>query len=320
MQTFIEGTSFDAIETMAVNYVLDVLTISGSGSKTYQSGVALSFTLMNTFVGGQTTTRDYTVTVSGATVSWNVPNTCTLVIFAEPNAGTLDSAYGFQIFQYINDVRTVKISPNFVPYCLVQVIDVPAGQRIVQTSVPAARGFMAFHRSMSTTSGQLDLCWWEQTTQNGFYALNFPSAGANQTGCRVYIFSDYLVNIPAWGFYGYNAGTMVWHSNCLPLRIIPSASLSSLTSSTPRAVSSCVTGHRFIPQDPAFPTGYSNFQCSAAGYRNGKYEVSASEIFQSTYISNEDEGRRMKQWVVGGLGVIDCASYDQYYKYALGIN
>ena len=32
MQTFIAGTSFDAINSMAVNYVMDVIDISGSGS------------------------------------------------------------------------------------------------------------------------------------------------------------------------------------------------------------------------------------------------------------------------------------------------
>jgi len=315
MQTFIQGTSFDAINSMAVNYVLDVIAISGSGSKTYQTGVSLSYTLMNTFIGSQTEARSYIVDINGSTVSWSVPNGCMLVVYAEPNTGTVDDSFGFQLFQYINGQMTVKLSPNFVPYCLVQVIDIPAGQRTVQTNVPASNGFMAFHRYM--TPGRLDLCWWQQTTQNGMHALNFPTAASNQTGCRAYIFSNYLVNIPEWGFFVYRNGVLVWHSNCLPLKIIKP---DSRFSDTPVAVSAGVMSHMYQPLDPSYPVGYSNFTCSGAGFRDGQYEFSVTEVFQSTYISNPDEGSRMKTWVVGGVGVIDCAAYDQYYKYALGIN
>lgn len=316
MQMFIAGTSFDAINSMAASYVLDVITITGTGSKTYAlSGVSLTYAIVNDFMGGQLTGATYSVSVSGLTVSWNVNNAVTLIVYGSPVAGTQSDYFGFQLFQYINGVRTVKLAPNYVPLCLRQIIDVPAGARTVQTQVPAGNPVMCFHRH---TGEAMDLCWWKPVTASGYHALQFPTAGSNQTGCRVYVFSNILANIPDYGFFLYRDGQMVWHSNCLPLQVIPLTN-GDITSATPLAVSSSVTSHIFVPQDPAYPTGYSNFMCASAGKDGATYKVQVGKVFQSTYISNPDEGRRMRGWACGGVGYIDTRFYDQYYKNALGI-
>ncbi|XDK20884.1 Hypothetical protein ABZS17I87_01199 [Kosakonia cowanii] len=54
------------------------------------------------------------------------------------------------------------------------------------------------------------------------------------------MFSNILANIPDYGFYLYRDGQMVWHSNCLPLQVIPLTN-GDITSDTPLAVSSSVT-------------------------------------------------------------------------------
>ena len=121
MQTFIQGTSFDAINSMAVNYVMDVLDISGSGSKSYPAGCTYQASLLiESVIQVMPTTNPYQVTVSGNVVSWNVATPIRLVVFASPNTGRESDYYGFSLYSYDgNGNRTIKLAPDFTPFCLV---------------------------------------------------------------------------------------------------------------------------------------------------------------------------------------------------------
>ena len=148
MQAFIRGTSFDAINSMAVNYVMDVLDISGSGSKAYPGGCTYQANLMiETAVSVLPTNNPYQVNVAGNVVSWNVATPVRLVVLATPNTGTDSSYFGYSLYSYdANGNKTVKLAPDFVPFCLVDVIDVPPGGQLIQTRIPVRHKIVTFHR------------------------------------------------------------------------------------------------------------------------------------------------------------------------------
>lgn len=320
MQTFIAGTSFDAINSMAVNYVMDVIDISGSGSKAYPAGCTYQANLMiETAVSALPTNNPYQVTVSGNVVSWNVATPVRLVVLAMPNTGTDSSYFGQSLYSYdAYGNRTVKLAPDFVPFCLVDVIDVPPGGQLIQTRIPVSHKIVTFHR-LPNADGRLSTSVYSVVNSGGYHAFSFNASGITQTGCRIYVFSNYLVNIPDWGFFVYRDGTLVWHSNCLPLNM--GLMTGDMSSATPLAVTPGVTSLIYIPADPSVPTagGYLNTSCSAAGYRNGTWQAVIANVFSSRIISSQ-EAASVRPWAIRGyVGYIDCSIYDQYYPYALGL-
>lgn len=320
MQTFIAGTSFDAINSMAVNYVMDVIDISGSGSRTYPAGCTYQASLIiETAVSALPTSNPYQVTVSGNIVSWSVATPVRLVVLATPNTGTDSSYFGQSLYSYdAYGNKTVKLAPDFVPFCLVDVIDVPPGGQLIQTRIPVSNKIVTFHR-LPNADGRLSTSVYSVVNSGGYHAFSFNASGINQTGCRIYVFSNYLVNIPDWGFFVYRDGTLVWHSNCLPLNM--GLMTGDLESATPLAVTPGVTSVVFIPADPASPKsgGYLNSSCSAAGYKNGVWQATIANVFSSRIISGQ-EADAVKPWAIRGyVGYIDCSIYDQYYRYALGL-
>jgi len=319
MQAFIQGTSFDAINSMAVNYVMDVLDISGSGSKAYPAGCTYQANLMiETAVSALPTNNPYQVNVAGNVVSWNVATPVRLVVLATPNPGRDSDYFGFSLYTYdANGNKTVKLAPDFVPFCLVDVIDVPPGGQLIQTRIPVSQKIVTFHR-LPNADGRLSTSVYSVVNSGGYHAFSFNASGITQTGCRIYVFSNYLVNIPDWGFFVYRDGTLVWHSNCLPLNM--GLMTGDMSSATPLAVTPGVTSLIFIPGDPSAPTsgGYLNTSCSAAGYRNGTWQAVIANVFSSRIISSQ-EAASVKPWAIRGyVGYIDCSIYDQYYPYALG--
>lgn len=320
MQTFINGTGFDAINSMAVNYVMDVIDISGTGSKSYPVGCTYQANLMiETAVSALPTNNPYQVSVAGNVVSWNVATSVRLVVLATPNTGRESDYFGFSLYSYDgNGNRTIKLAPDFTPFCLVAVIDVPPGGQFIQTQIPVSQKIVTFHR-LPNADGRLSTSVYSVVNSGGFHAFSFNAAGITQTGCRVYVFSNYLVNIPTHGFFLYRDGVMVWHSNCLPLNM--GMLTGDISSSVPLAVTPGVTSLIYIPADPVYPTsgGYLNINCSAAGYKNGAWQAVIANVFSSRIISAQ-EAAAVRPWAIRGyVGYIDCSIYDQYYPYALGL-
>jgi hypothetical protein len=321
LQTFIKGTSFDVLASMSFNFVVDITTISGAGSKTYSyPNFVISAALMNTFSAVGTDARSYNVSVSGQTVSWNVANTCKIMVTATPAPGSDSSKYfGFTLYDNSTKPRTLKLAPDFTPYNLVQVIDLtPAYNQVLQTSIPASVPMIAFHRA---TNNSYDHVWWNEINQNGYWALQFRG----NTGlfpmqpCRIYLFAKMLVNIPNWGFFLYNGGAdkMVWHSNCLPLRM-SILNGGTITSSVPLASTNGVTSCLFQPSDPSFPSvGTQWFECASGGMNSaGNYAATANDRYQQTAYNGNS---RPPTWVAGTIGYTECNYYDAYYRQALGV-
>lgn len=314
-QAFIKGTSFDTLNAMSFNFVADIKTVSGTGSTTYSlPGFTLSAALMNTvsLVG----VRQYSVSVSGQTVSWSVANACKIMVTATPSNVSSSLYFGFSLYDYSTNPRTFKIAPDFTPYNLAQVIDItPAYGQVLQTSIPSTMQMIAFHRGTGST---YDHVWWSESVVNGFWALTFrPNTGLNaMTACRIYIFAKRLVNPPDFGFFLYRSGALVWHNNCLPLNM-KILNGGTVTSSTPLAITNGVTGCLYQRADPAFPTpGTQWYNCASAGMSGASYACTTLDRYQQTVVSN---GNEPGTWAAGTLGYIDCNVYDSYYKQALGL-
>lgn len=79
-QIFINGTSFDVLNSMAANYMLDFIT-GGAGTRTYDipEGKALKTV---TYTTGPNDATPPTVTVSGKTVSWSASANYTILVYA----------------------------------------------------------------------------------------------------------------------------------------------------------------------------------------------------------------------------------------------
>lgn len=212
----------------------------------------------------------------------------------------------------------LAISPSFVPLCLVQVVDLGVGAQLFQTVVPSNRKFIAFHRGLGFT----DKVYWAQIVSNGYWALNFPTGNHKQTGTRIYIFSDFQVNIPEWGFYVYNNGVLVWHSNCLPLKM---ASVATQVSNNPNplAITSAITGCYQIGTGP--DEGFYGWYICAAGYsppgleNQGNWCTKRGILSQRRYTTPPDDPNYPGNYsTVAPAAYIETHIYDQYYQAALG--
>lgn len=317
-QSFVNGTSFDAVNAMSYNFIADVATITGSGSKTYSLA---GFNLSAAIIGGRTsagsTQITYSVSVSGQTVSWSgVDIASKLIVTATANT-TLNYA-GFIYNDYSVNPPVFKIAPNFTPFNLTQVIDItPSFGQVIQTNVPASQSMIAFHRC--TAASGFDHVWWTEIVQNGYWALQFrPNFGYAMTSTRIYVFSKIMVNIPPGGFFMYNNGQMVWHSNCLPLQMMTGAIVNA---GQPVASTSGVSVVVSQPFDPAFPeTGVTLYNCYSGGVNNsGQYEISGADLYSSANYSVPASQGRPPPYSCGPPGAIYTNIYDSYYRQALGV-
>jgi len=317
MQMFIEGTSFDATNSMGFTYVIDNITVNGSGSKTYSTpGFDLAVTGINNTLANNEKNNTITASISGNTLTWNTTIPLRLMVTATAKTGADTSYSGFALYQYPSDVRTVKLAPDFTPFVLANVIDIEAGARTVDTGVPVGSGLMVFIRNRNNQGGALSRSFFTQIETGPTYQLQFANSGQNQYPTRAYIFSKVLPPMPSAGFYMYRDGAMVWHSNCLPLDA-KFITQSYMESDRPLAVTTGITSFMYIPQDPANPDyGFSNYTCAGAGIAsNGKWRTNNTEVYQSTLGS---VSRTIKPWVVGlKIMYIDCDIYDTYYTQSL---
>lgn len=84
--TYVNGTTLDAINSLDFNYALDLIQISGSGSKTYDvdtsDGLVLKYMIYE-----QTTLVDYqkthSLSMNGKTFTWNVSTPLRVAIIGE---------------------------------------------------------------------------------------------------------------------------------------------------------------------------------------------------------------------------------------------
>ncbi|NIF03307.1 hypothetical protein F3J38_25205 [Pantoea sp. Acro-805] len=316
---YIDGTTYDAVNSMNYGFVVDIAVVSGSGSKSYSYA---GFTLTAFLVGGAviqgTAQKSGTVTISGQTVSWSgvegtVPK---LVVYATANA-TLKYD-GFVYNDYTKNPPVMKLAPPFTPLALTQVIDLTPGYgQVLQTSVPYGAAFIAFHRS--TASSGFDHVMWDEINQNGFWSLRFRPAidGSIAMGpCRIYVFSKTLVNIPSAGFFMYLDGQIVWHNNCLPLEMRVGGKSGQ---STPVAITAGASVLVNIPWDPTYPIqGQSRYNCYSAGINSqGLFEASGADLYAAREyksVGNAPPGSSM-----GPPASINTSVYDTYYRQALGV-
>ncbi|MEZ3415211.1 hypothetical protein HP563_09145 [Pantoea dispersa] len=315
---YINGTTYDAVNSMGYGFVVDIAVISGSGSKAYSyPGFTITACLVGGSVSQGTTQKTGSVSVSGQTVSWSGVEgpSPKLIVFA--TATTIANYEGFVYNDYSKNPPIFKIAPSFTPLSLTQVIDItPDYNQILQTIVPYGAPFIAFHRSLSASG--FDHVIWQEINQNGYWSLRFRSlqnGSMSMGGCRIYIFSKTMVNVPPGGFFMYQNNQIVWHNNCLPLAM----SVGARNSSLPLAITaggSVLVNYPWDPQNPS--TGQQRFNCYSAGLNSqGVYEASGGDLYAASEYSNPSgapPGASM-----GPPGVIDTNVYDTYYRQALGV-
>jgi hypothetical protein len=313
---YINGTTFDAINAMAFNFVVDIPSISGSGSKTYNyPGFSISAAILGGRTAAGASQITYSVSVSGQTVSWSGVDIASKLIVTA-TATSISNYAGFVLNDYSKSPPVFKIAPTFTPFNLAQVVDLtPAAGQVLQTNIPANQPFVAFHRSLASSG--FNHVWWTETTQNGFWALRFrPSFGSAMTATRIYIFSKLMLNVPPGGFFMYDNGAIVWHNNCLPLQM----QIGAVTgSSVPLAITSGVSVVVSYPYDPTFPsTGDTRYNCYSAGLTaSGNYEASGADLYAS--VPYNTPSGLPPSYSCGPPGVIQTSVYDTYYRLALGV-
>lgn len=218
---------------------------------------------------------------------------------------------------------SLAMAPGFTPFVLVQVADLPTGAQDFATVVPEGNSFVAFHRRAD--ANLMDGVFWGQVKKDGYWNLRFPSSLSKQTTTRVYIFSNMIINPPNYGLYVYKDGNMVYHSNCLPLKMLTMDGTGMVgPSSSPLAVTSCITSQYSESYD-AIKT-YWGYTRSSAGYMPNNLSglgdgwfVSGGDVYVEN-MNNIDEHPNFKagMWQVSKIAYIECSLYDQYYKQALG--
>lgn len=315
-QTFIEGTSFDVLNAMDYNFVVDVFGVSGNGNRSYNyPGFILKASMTGSGVSGPDVNSTATVTVSGQTVSWtNAGQDSRVYVIAE--AVSTISYFGFSL----NDYATgkFKLAPNFTPMCLCQVIDLtPTALQTLRTNVPSGMPIVAFHRSLNGTN--YNHVFYSYVDDGGYWALRFRDSriGSPMGATRIYVFSRLMINIPRWGFFLYAPGTnnVVWHGNCLPLKM----SAGSVSGSpVPLAITAGISAIVRIPLDPAFPTGpvEARSNCySACQNTDGTYRADGNDLFLAMQYNTGTPGG----FSISPPAVIETHIYDAYYRQALGV-
>lgn len=315
-QSFINGTAFDAVNAMSYNFVVDIMGVGGSGSKGYNyPGFNLSACLVNGAVTQGTSQKNGNVSMSGQTVNWSgVEGNAKLVTFAQAT-GTRNYV-GFIYNNYDVNPPIFKLAPDFTPLSLTQVIDlVPGYGQVLQTNVPYGLPFICFHRCIEASG--FNHVIWNEINVNGYWGLQFrniQNGSLSMLATRLYIFSNFLVNTPPGGFYMYNNGAMVWHSNCLPLNM----AVGTVTASgTPMAITPGGSVLVNYPWDPGFPNqGQQRFNCYSAGWTGSSYQAAGGDLYAASEY-------RVPSGVppsasMGPPGWIYTDIYDAYYRQALG--
>lgn len=320
MYAYIKGTSFDVINAMDFNFVLDVFDVNqGSGTRDYSSAPACDLTVVPVNVStSRGSGNELNYSQSANAVSWYSPRPMKMAIMATPKVGANYPGNDFTLQARDSSSGRLKIAPNFTPFCLVEVIDFTPGVGVYQTGVPAGYPVMVFHRGRSNN----DRVLYYETTRNGFLALDVRFQQSS-IPIRVYIFSNYMKNIPEWGFFMYKNGDLVWHSNCLPLKLnvmkrTSNQSPITVTSTNPLAIQSSVTANRNLRITDA---EYSQLYLSSSAGWSQSMNAYVAEMEGYNYIFNIISGYDSipASWWVPYLGYIETDIYDMYYQQSLGL-
>lgn len=316
-QTFIEGTSFDVLETMGADFIIDTFEISaGTYTRSYPHlpQCTLTCDLMWRSTGGARDDPELTYSQSGNSITFTLQINAVVAIVAVPASGNgLADAFGFAASKN----GGMLISPDFTPMVLVGIHDIADANTVYQSNVPSGNAFFAFHRADNPQGGfSSDMVLWDQVVQNGYHTLRMQ--GRSRGGCRVYIFSDMIPPPPDNGFFVYKNNKMVYHSNCLPLRYKKLTRLQiNVYSETPLAVMNTISAIRAISTGTTLTTlgyaagaGYSDVNKKWGAYLNG-YQFSSS-MTGGGHSSSFDS-------TLPYLSYIECEYYDKYYKQSLGI-
>lgn len=310
LYTYINGTSFNAANAISERYIIDVIyNVQGSGSRSYQSGLNLSFRCISGVSGGNQT---FNVTVSGSTINWNLTGMTTIVVYIDGVNNDLIEDFGIQVYKNNKLIMT----PKATPYALVKVLNLPAGNfGLYVTDLNYDDNHMVFFRNSNTAGGGpfgSGTLYTLQRTQSGKLALECI---VNNTPIRIYFFSKNIVNAPEWGLFVYNENKMVWHSNALPLIIEEGPYAQNI--STPYAVASMTSSYVEI-QNPGVPRFDYIYRCSGAGPN----QDGTGYIVQTNgygYNMGFAAGNAQHRWGIPNIPVIKTDIYDQYYQQSLGV-
>lgn len=204
----------------------------------------------------------------------------------------------------------LAITPTFLPLCLAQVIDVAPSEGLsITTRIPGNKKFFAFFRGLSYA--QNGSVYFTQSVVNGYWVLTFHY-GMAYVGIRVYIFSDMLPNVPNNGFYVFNAGNMVWHSNCLPLRVRPYSALGGVTVlNYPVAVPSAICNFTSVGNNIEHWDRWFVFMAGVAP--SGSYNIGQA-IFSEANVAGPPN---LSSYSIPQNCYIETSVYDQYFSIAL---
>ena len=204
----------------------------------------------------------------------------------------------------------LAMAPDFLPLCLVQVIDVQPGEGLeIQTVVPSNKKFISYYRGRSYVEN--GTVYYDTVASNGYWKLKFYY-GMAYLPVRVYIFSDFLVNIPDWGFFIYNNRQIVWHSNCLPLKILDYSKIPGTVLSYPVACPGGIAQFTSVGNNTEHWDRW--FVWAAGVNQSGTYSIGAALFSQFNASGPPVPG----SYSLPLTTYIETAVYDQYYRQALG--
>ncbi|MBT9425838.1 hypothetical protein KI694_09880 [Enterobacter oligotrophicus] len=218
-------------------------------------------------------------------------------------------SFGYQLMKN----GKLVMAPDFLPYCLNQVIDVaPAEGKVVRTSIPNGKPCVVFFRATSYVANA-SLYFIQRQGSAGYWELEFHY-GMAFVDARVYIFSDTLPNIPDIGFFLYRNGSIVWHGNCLPLSVRPYSDLGGETVfSYPLAVPSCVCNFTSVGNTVEHWDRWFVFMAGPTS--SGQYNVGRALFSQF----NASGPPTTSGFDIPMNSYIETSVYDTYYKQSLGI-
>ena len=217
-------------------------------------------------------------------------------------------SFGIQL----NKNGVLAVAPDFIPMCLIQVIDITSGMHRIVTNIPGSNKFVAFHRHLT----QMDTLLWTVSISDGFYVITTSGDAENRTGGRIYIFSNMIPRPPEWGLFLYKQGGVIWHNRCLPLSVKIHKGATELNSDTPIAVPSMISASYNIRLGQR--EGWYGWRCASAGIipDTGKYQISlgGSVISQNYYV---DGSTYPGSFTLMETAYIETDVYDNYFSASL---
>uniref|UniRef100_A0AB39ABZ3 Membrane-associated protein n=1 Tax=Pectobacterium phage Sabo TaxID=3158141 RepID=A0AB39ABZ3_9CAUD len=311
--SYLNGTTFDAFNSINFDYVIDVIYASGNGQKSYPiTSSSLFYNVVNGDVGGGT--QIYDININGSTITWVLTMPCIIIVMASQITNNQqDPMYGVQLYKN----GSLAMTPEISPYCLVEVIDLPSGDfGTITTKQDYSDNSLVFFRNREAThAGTMGSMTIYRHVQSSGGKLQL-SCLRNLNAIRVYIFNKKIINIPDYGIFLYDtSGKIIWHQDTLPLSIYKGTDYQN--HSKPFAIMSSTVSYTEV-QQPGVSAHTQIIRCSSAGPNgNGTgYNVMANGW---AYINNLVPGNANYRWAAPAPPIIETDIYDQYYQQSLGV-